>query len=185
MPPIHGGSDALSVTMTTALVTALETVFGVDAEPLLNLRDVSLTYTPGRYSTVRVVTPGYQRPACPLADQDPFTVLGSPADLAGWPNGRRPIDDVTDVAVRVVGGINYLTAGDNVNERSAPTRFLPFLSTPWDGLNRIHQNPPGTQTSTPTPIVTGTETVTGTPGTPTPPVTFTPTGTSRSPALPV
>ena len=36
--------------MTTRMVTALETVFGVDAEPLLNLRDVFLTYTPGRYS---------------------------------------------------------------------------------------------------------------------------------------
>lgn len=161
------------------LVTALETVFGVDAEPLLSLRDVFLTYTPGRYSQLsELLRLDISVPPVPLAEQNPLTLLGSPSDLAGWPNGRRPIDDVTDVAIRVVGGVNYLTAGDNVNANDRPLLdMFPFLPTPWDGLNRIHQNPPGAQTSTPTPIVTGTETVTTTPGTPTPPVTFTPTGT--------
>jgi hypothetical protein len=166
------------------LVTALETVFGVDAEPLLNLRDVFLTYTPGRYSQLsELLRLDISVPPVPLAEQNPLTVLGSPADLAGWPNGRRPIDDVTDVAIRVVGGTNYLTAGDNVNANDLPLLdMFPFLPTPWDGLNRIHQNPPGAQTSTPTPIVTGTGTVTltpftVTPSTPTPSVTFTPTGT--------
>ena len=39
------------------------------------------------------------------------------SDPAGWPNGRRPNDDVTDIAIRVVGGTNYITnkAGDGVN----------------------------------------------------------------------
>ena len=38
-------------------------------------------------------------------------------DNAGWPNGRRPRDDVTDIAVRLVGGPTYiaLKAGDGVN----------------------------------------------------------------------
>jgi hypothetical protein len=42
-------------------------------------------------------------------------VLGG--DPAGYPNGRRPNDDVTDIAVRVVGGTNYINAhiGDGVN----------------------------------------------------------------------
>src|SRR4030095_2246005 len=38
-------------------------------------------------------------------------------DLAGCPSGRRPNDDVTDIAIRVVGGVNYINAkaGDGVN----------------------------------------------------------------------
>ena len=73
-------------------------------------------------------------------------------DKAGWPNGRRPNDDVTDVAVRVVGGTNYIGArvGDGVNFLAgAPTagipltangiaKEFPFLPTPYDGKNRRH-----------------------------------------------
>ena len=73
-----------------------------------------------------------------------MTVLASPPDLAGWPNGRRPKDDVTDIAVRVVGGSSYIAgrAGDGVNKnfRPLPDTF-PFLATPQDGRNRVHQNP--------------------------------------------
>jgi hypothetical protein len=166
------------------LVTALEAVFGVDAEPLLNLRDVFLTYEPGRYSRLsELLRLDISVAPVPLADQNPFTVLGTPPDLAGWPNGRRPIDDVTDVAIRVVGGTNFLTAGDAVdmNDRSLPDTF-PFLATPWDGLNRIHQNPPETQPSTPTPVVTQTGTVTGTPPTATPVFTQTGTATGTPPS---
>jgi hypothetical protein len=43
-------------------------------------------------------------------------------DSAGFPNGRRPNDDVTDIALRVVGGI--LVAGD-------PAAFPPL----GDGVN--------------------------------------------------
>jgi len=75
------------------------------------------------------------------------------ADKAGWPNGRRPNDDVTDIAVRVVGGLNYINAhiGDGVNFLAgAPglvgtditangiARAFPFLPTPYDGRNRRH-----------------------------------------------
>ena len=75
------------------------------------------------------------------------------ADNAGYPNGRRPNDDVTDIAVRVVGGTNYINAriGDGVNFLAgAPgvvgvdittngiARNFPFLPTPYDGKNRVH-----------------------------------------------
>ena len=75
------------------------------------------------------------------------------ADKAGWPNGRRPNDDVTDIAVRVVGGLNYVNArvGDGVNFLAgAPgvvgtditangiAKAFPFLPTPYDGKNRRH-----------------------------------------------
>jgi hypothetical protein len=49
---------------------------------------------------------------------------------------------VTDVAIRVIGGTNYLTAGDAVDTNDMPLpEAFPFLSTPWDGLNRVHINP--------------------------------------------
>jgi hypothetical protein len=72
------------------------------------------------------------------------------ADKAGYPNGRRPDDDVTDIVVRVVGGTNYINAriGDGVNFlQGAPgsnltpngiSTIFPFLPTPYDGRNRRH-----------------------------------------------
>ena len=123
------------------LVTALELVFGADAEPLFDLRDVLLTYTPGNYEHLsELLRLNISVAPTALADQDPLTVLGG--DGAGWPNGRRPIDDVTDVAIRVIGGTNYLTASDavQVNDLPLPDTF-PFLTTPWDGRDRVHQNP--------------------------------------------
>jgi hypothetical protein len=49
-------------------------------------------------------------------------------DPAGFPNGRRPNDDVTDIAIRVVGGADYIAikAGDGVNFlEGAPGAGLP------------------------------------------------------------
>ncbi|MCI0468323.1 MAG: DUF4331 domain-containing protein [Beijerinckiaceae bacterium] len=75
------------------------------------------------------------------------------SDKAGWPNGRRPNDDVTDIAIRVVGGNNYIAAkaGDGTNFLAgAPgvvgvditangiAKKFPFLPTPYDGKNRRH-----------------------------------------------
>ena len=55
------------------------------------------------------------------------------------------IDDVTDIATRVVGGANYINAhaadGINVNDKPLPAAF-PFEASPWDGRNRIHLNRP-------------------------------------------
>jgi hypothetical protein len=85
----------------------------------------------------------------PLASQKRMTVLAG--DNAGWPNGRRPRDDVTDIAIRVVGGPNYITnrAGDGVNVDDADLLAgFPFLALPADGRDYVsgskqtpHQNP--------------------------------------------
>ncbi len=40
--------------------------------------------------------------ATPAANQSAFGVAGN--DLAGFPNGRRPGDDVVDIALRVMMG---------------------------------------------------------------------------------
>ena len=74
-------------------------------------------------------------------------------DKAGYPNGRRPNDDVTDITIRVAGGVNFIKAhaGDGVNFlANAPgevgvditangiAKKFPFLPTPYDGKNRRH-----------------------------------------------
>ena len=91
------------------------------------------------------------------ADQKRLGILahdaqGNPTpDPAGFPNGRRPNDDVTDIALRVVAGAllgPVPTLGDGVNFNiGAPGSNLtangiytvfPFLPTPHDGRNRRH-----------------------------------------------
>jgi hypothetical protein len=69
-------------------------------------------------------------------------------DSAGFPNGRRPADDVFDIAVRALAGIlvsptKYGTPlGDGVNVSSSPigTTF-PFLAPAYSGRNSVHQGP--------------------------------------------
>jgi hypothetical protein len=88
--------------------------------------------------------------------------LGNPTpDPAGFPNGRRPNDDVTDIGLRVVAGVlsgddcctgfphNRLADGVNflggapgagtsdVTANGIATTF-PFLPTPYDGRGRRH-----------------------------------------------
>ncbi|HKB06958.1 MAG TPA: DUF4331 domain-containing protein [Candidatus Polarisedimenticolia bacterium] len=68
----------------------------------------------------------------------------STPDPAGFPNGRRPNDDVTDIVVRVAGGPNYIAnfVGDGVGiQEKGVTAEFPFLPTPYDGRNRQHKDP--------------------------------------------
>ena len=48
------------------------------------------------------------------------------------------------MAVQVVGGPNYITAGAgdsvNANDKALPASF-PFIASPWDGRGRFHANP--------------------------------------------
>lgn len=88
-------------------------------------------------------------PATPPANQSRLGLIGG--DPAGFPNGRRPIDDVVDVTLRVVvGGIaspgffmgpnNQL--GDGVNVNDAPLRNqFPYLADCPSGRNRRHIDP--------------------------------------------
>lgn len=98
------------------------------------------------------------------ANQERLTILAG--DNAGWPNGRRPNDDVTDIALRVVAGALFgpvPALGDGVNFNiNAPGAGVtdgpgygslgnhldttkngiaiefPYLPTPHDGRNRRH-----------------------------------------------
>ena len=110
-----------------------------------DLVDLLLKYEPGDKRLSELLRVDLRTPPTPLAAQRRMTALATPPDPAGWPNGRRPRDDVTDIAVRVVGGPNYVAAraGDGVNKNFRPlTATFPFLATPQVGRDRVHQNPP-------------------------------------------
>ena len=77
--------------------------------------------------------------ATDAASQSNLGVLGG--DLAGFPNGRRPVDDVVDIALRVVMGALLedapnrdvpFTDGVQLDPAELMTRF-PYLATPIAG----------------------------------------------------
>lgn len=71
-------------------------------------------------------------------------------DAAGFPNGRRVFDDVTDIALRVVSGVlapgfnvfpnNALGDGVNVNDTNYRTAF-PYMGNSPSGRDRRHIDP--------------------------------------------
>jgi hypothetical protein len=158
---------------TPNLAALLKLAFGVTipATPRTDLIAALLKYPNQSPSSCTAKNPcsellrlNLATPPTPAAQQARLTVLahdaaGNPTpDPAGWPNGRRPNDDVTDIALRVVaGGVGPALAGtvpllgDGVNFNiGAPgtnvtangiSMIFPFLPTPFDGRDRVHINP--------------------------------------------
>jgi hypothetical protein len=72
-------------------------------------------------------------------------------DAAGYPNGRRVGDDVTDISARAVVGVlaggrfagfPHNRIGDGVNANDAPYfETFPFVYYAWDGRNSRHVDP--------------------------------------------
>jgi len=155
---------------TPSIATALELLFGalihVPPTPRTDLMQVLLKYPGQPLAGANCGSPcaellrlDLRTPPTLPASQSRLGAALSP-DPAGWPNGRRPNDDVTDIAIRVVGGADYINAliGDGVNFLdSAPgaglpegpgnllgvtangiAKNFPFLPTPHDGRNRQH-----------------------------------------------
>jgi len=151
---------------TPVIATALDLVFGgfgvhVPATPRTDLLSVFL-----KYSGQPLAGGDCGRPCAELlrldlsvaptaADDQRRLGAALGGDPAGFPNGRRPNDDVTDIAIRVVGGADYIAvkAGDGVNfldgapgagmptgpgnlvgtnARGIASEF-PFLPTPYPG----------------------------------------------------
>jgi len=85
------------------------------------------TVTPSEILRLNTLTP-----ITPLAQQSRFGVLGG--DLAGFPNGRRPGDDVVDIALRIAMGrlcFNIVVDGEPIDlglceGGDAPVGRLPF-----------------------------------------------------------
>ncbi|HEX8282415.1 MAG TPA: DUF4331 domain-containing protein [Pyrinomonadaceae bacterium] len=107
-------------------------------------------------------------PATPFGQQNRLGFIAG--DLAGFPNGRRPIDDVVDIELRVLAGVllpgnscagatancnqspnNQLGDGVNENDRAFRTTF-PYLASPVSGYeNPYHGRTASADTSTPGP----------------------------------
>jgi hypothetical protein len=86
----------------------------------------------------------------PFDDASRLGLLGG--DPAGFPNGRRPLDDVTDIVLRVVvGGVlagddfnvfPNTNLGDGVNVDDMPVRdSFPYVAPAHDGRNSRHVDP--------------------------------------------
>jgi hypothetical protein len=63
-------------------------------------------------------------PPTPVAAQNDLGVLG--ADLGGFPNGRRPYDDVVDITLRVAEGALCGEIGNCGAETKDPNNGLPY-----------------------------------------------------------
>ncbi len=83
----------------------------------------------------------------PAASPNPLGVVGG--DLAGFPNGRRVVDDVVSIELKAIAGATYklVSPGYTVDPAvgsvstglvAVPGRFqssFPFLGTPHDGFD--------------------------------------------------
>jgi hypothetical protein len=85
------------------------------------------------------------QPAAPGSQKRLGFIAG---DSAGFPNGRRPQDDVLDIALRTLGGILVdgkkfgTPLGDGVNVSSSPLQpTFPFLGAAYSGRDSVHMGP--------------------------------------------
>jgi len=137
------------------LAAALHALFGVNvpAEPREDIVAALATGIPGLNSR-----PGEKEadeirlnvaiPPVPIAQANPLGVLGG--DLAGFPNGRRPCDDVVDIELRVVAGVlvdgfnvapnNELGDGVDTPDPACAPGF-PFMRTPYSAFDDPHAGP--------------------------------------------
>jgi mono/diheme cytochrome c family protein len=97
-----------------------------------------------------------------------FNLTSANTDLAAWPNGRRPNDDVVDTFLRIVAGsrikANTPLIGDGVNFNIGATGtnttangisvVFPLMPTPHDGRGRTHVDPGDAAPAAITPVFT-------------------------------
>ena len=83
----------------------------------------------------------------PAKAPNPFGIVGG--DLAGYPNGRRLADDVTNIALRAVAGVTYPLVNKSYKPDAAvaaieqgitPLPFrsqatFPYVATPHNGFD--------------------------------------------------
>ncbi|WP_447968533.1 DUF4331 domain-containing protein [Nitrospira sp. M1] len=142
---------------TPSIATALNLIFKlpVPATPRTDLMQVFLKYPGQPLNGTNCGSPCSELlrvdlSVPPTSPENQKRLGGLAGDPAGFPNGRRPNDDVTDIATRVVGGQAFIDnrVGDGVNFlEDAPGsnltangiyKVFPFLPTPHDGRNRQH-----------------------------------------------
>jgi len=124
----------------------IESILGVDVPepPRDDLATIFLTGIPGLNKPNGVVPSSQLRLNTSIMPSDNPNRLGVLAgDNAGFPNGRRPIDDVVDIELRALAGGTPLTPdfnhppnnqlGDGVDANDVPLRkAFPYLADPQD-----------------------------------------------------
>ncbi len=83
-------------------------VLAPNVYPRADLVEVFLTGVPGlnqpqKVNAAEMLRLNTSTPVTPIAAQNDLGVIGG--DVAGFPNGRRPIDDVVDIALRAAMGV--------------------------------------------------------------------------------
>ena len=130
-----------------SLPELLEILFGVTAPNLFPREDlvqIFLTGVPGLNqdgSVAEVMRLNTEIAATAAGDQNSLGVVGG--DLAGYPNGRRPGDDVVDISLRAMMGVlltpdvapnGQLPYTDGVLQHAGQfTESFPYLLTPLSG----------------------------------------------------
>ncbi|MGN2252820.1 DUF4331 domain-containing protein [Frateuria sp. GZRe12] len=126
-------NDAQFLTYVTkpSLPVILNALFStaIPHTPRNDLVTVFLTGVPGLNKPAHVTPSEMQRlntsiPATPPQSQNDLGVLGG--DLAGFPNGRRPYDDVVDIELRVAEGALCGVAGNCGAQTADPNNGAPF-----------------------------------------------------------
>jgi Domain of unknown function (DUF4331) len=124
----------------------------VPAAPRNDIAAIFLTGIPGLNQPAKVTPSEMIRlnmgiPPTPLARQNPLGLLAGQLD--GFPNGRRLVDDVTDIELRALAGgtpftpdfdkapNNLLGDGVQANDRPFSASF-PYLATPHQGYDHVH-----------------------------------------------
>ena len=133
----------LNFVVEPELPALLNALFGLDvpATPRQDLVEVFLTGIQGLNQPPNVVPGEMLRlntaiPPVELAEQNRMGVLAG--DLAGFPNGRRLIDDVVDISLQVAAGIlvdgTGEGLGDGVDTNDVPfSDQFPYLALPHSG----------------------------------------------------
>ncbi len=146
IPPTED-AVALPVVQDPEVPKLLKLLFNIDAPPAprTDLVTIFLTGIPGLNQPPNVRPSEMLRlnvAISPTTNPNPLGVLGG--DPAGFPNGRRVGDDVTDIAIRAMAGATPLTPtfntginaqlGDGVGANDVPylTTF-PYLGLPHSG----------------------------------------------------
>ena len=138
------------INAATAGAVAIPTPPRVDLLPLVTYAPpIAATGTPaGPVADMLRLNTGVA--PTPPANYSRLGLLGG--DPAGYPNGRRLLDDVTDISLRAVVGVlagpPFSTSplnsrlGDGVNVNDAPYRTtFPYLADAPSGRNRRHIDP--------------------------------------------
>jgi hypothetical protein len=146
IPPTQD-AVALPVVLDPEVPKLLQAIFGVQSPPAprQDLVTIFLTGIPGLNQPANVKPSEMLRlnvAIPPTPNPNPLGVLGG--DVAGFPNGRRVGDDVTDIALRAMAGATPLTPafngginaqlGDGVMGNDKPyLPVFPYLALPHSG----------------------------------------------------